>query len=233
MAIAIASSKDTILLIAHNERARSLQKSFTEAGYEVLTALNDSAALEAAQHMTPSLVVADRQICNFETLRRQKALHAIPIISLAPPDIKCAEEECLDDYTRGADLVLCNQTTKELIAQVRAILRRKAVEHTPAVLRLPSGIHLDLDRHEVRVNGKLVELTPKEFQILRSFLASPGCVFSRQQMLDCVWGKGYVLEEHALDVHVHTLRQKIEQNPENPKFIVTVRGIGYKLRAES
>ena len=233
MAISIAASKDTILLIAHHERTLSLQNSFKEAGYELLTAPNDSAAIEAAQHMTLSLVVADRHICNFEKLRMQKALQAVPILSLGPLDLKCAEEECLDDYNRGADLVLCNQTTKELIAQVRAILRRKAVDDKPAALCLPSGIHLDLDRHEVWVNGKLVELTPKQFQILRYLLVSPSRVFSRQQLLDCVWGKDYMIDEHALDVHIHSLRKKIEQNPAKPKFIVTVRGVGYKLRVAS
>ena len=90
---------------------------------------------------------------------------------------------------------------------------------------------MDLDRHEVLVNGHVVDLTPKEFQILRQFLESPGRVFSRQEMLNQVWGEGYALEEHALDVHIHSLRQKIESDPTCPKKIVTVRGIGYKLRA--
>jgi DNA-binding response OmpR family regulator len=90
---------------------------------------------------------------------------------------------------------------------------------------------MDLDRHEVTVNGRLVELTPKEFQILRQFLEFPDRLFSRQEMLNKVWGEGYALEEHALDVHIHSLRQKIESDPARPRVIVTVRGIGYKLRA--
>lgn len=89
---------------------------------------------------------------------------------------------------------------------------------------------MDVDRHEVSVGGRLVELTPKEFQILRQFLESPNRLFSRQEMLNKVWGEGYALEEHALDVHIHSLRQKIESDPANPRLIVTVRGIGYKLR---
>jgi DNA-binding response OmpR family regulator len=89
---------------------------------------------------------------------------------------------------------------------------------------------MDVDRHEVSVGGRLVELTPKEFQILRQFLESPNRLFSRQEMLNKVWGEGYALEEHALDVHIHSLRQKIESDPTRPKLIVTVRGIGYKLR---
>ena len=90
---------------------------------------------------------------------------------------------------------------------------------------------MDLDRHEVLVNGHAVDLTPKEFQILKQFLESPRRVFSRQEMLNRVWGEGYALEEHALDVHIHSLRQKIEQNPARPTFLLTVRGVGYKLRA--
>jgi DNA-binding response OmpR family regulator len=90
---------------------------------------------------------------------------------------------------------------------------------------------MDLDRHEVLVNGLAVDLTLKEFQILKQFLESPHRVFSRQEMLNRVWGEGYALEEHALDVHIHSLRQKIEQNPASPTFLLTVRGVGYKLRA--
>ena len=90
---------------------------------------------------------------------------------------------------------------------------------------------MDLDRHEVQINGHVVDLTPKEFQILRQFLESPCCVLSRQEMLNRVWGEGYALEEHALDVHIHSLRQKLEQNPASPTLLLTVRGVGYKLRA--
>lgn len=90
---------------------------------------------------------------------------------------------------------------------------------------------MDLDRHEVTVGGRKVELRIKEFQILQQFIEAPGRVFSRQEMLDWVWGEGLALEEHALDVHIHSLRQKIERDPTSPKVIITVRGVGYKLRA--
>ena len=91
-----------------------------------------------------------------------------------------------------------------------------------------------LPRHRTsstQVNGPPIDLTPKEFQILQQFLESPRRVFSRQEMLNRVWGEGYALEEHALDVHIHSLRQKIEVNPANPTFLLTVRGVGYKLQA--
>ena len=233
MTMTAASSKDTILIITDNEASRlSLGKCFSEVGYEVFTVANEFIALELLQQTIPSLVVADTQACSVDKLRLHKALRATPIVALRN-DTPCSEEECLDDLRRGADLALCNQTTRALIARVRAVLRRKESPAQGAGQSAAGGVQMDLDRHEVRVNGKLVELTPKEFQILRHFLEAPSRVFSRQEMLNCVWGEGYALEEHALDVHIHSLRQKIEDNPAKPKLIITVRGIGYKLRADS
>lgn len=234
MPITMAPPKDTILIITNNEAFRlSLGKSFRDAGYEVLTVPNEPIALEMLQQATPSLIVADSETCSVDKLRTHKTVRATPIVTFREQETPCAEEECLEDLERGADLALCNQTTKALVARVRAILRRKELASQISGQSAAGGVQMDLDRHEVRVNGKLVDLTPKEFQILRHFLESPSRVFSRQEMLNCVWGEGYALEEHALDVHIHSLRQKIESNPAKPKLIVTVRGIGYKLRAES
>jgi two-component system, OmpR family, response regulator RegX3 len=233
MPMTTAPSKETILLITDNESSRvALGKSFTEVGYEVLTVANEHVALELLQQTSPSLVVADTQACSVDKLRLHKALKATPIVALRN-DTPCSEDECLDDLRRGADLAICNQTTRALVARVRAVLRRMQLPARAAGPSSAGGVQMDLDRHEVRVNGKLVDLTPKEFQILRHFLESPSRVFSRQEMLNCVWGEGYALEEHALDVHIHSLRQKIEDDPAKPKLIITVRGIGYKLRAES
>ncbi len=230
----MATSKERILLLTADQQPRQLLiNSLMETGYDVTVAPDDSTLMEALRDGAPSLIVADRQVCSFEKLRQHKMLRTIPIIALGDPDGTCGEEECIDDLERGVDLVLCQQTTRELIARVRAVLRRKDAHTKPTIHCLAGGIRMDLDRHEVTVNGKPVDLTPKEFQILRSFLESPSRVFSRQEMLNCVWGEGYALEEHALDVHIHSLRQKIEENPAKPKLIVTVRGIGYKLRAGS
>jgi DNA-binding response OmpR family regulator len=88
---------------------------------------------------------------------------------------------------------------------------------------------MDVARHELTVDGKPVELTPKEFQILRQLVLHPFRVFSRDELLDQVWGERCALEEHTLDVHIHALRQKIEPDAAHPRYIATVRGIGYKL----
>ena len=89
---------------------------------------------------------------------------------------------------------------------------------------------MDIARHEVTLAEALVDLTPKEFQIVHQFLVSPGVVLSRQELLNRVWGEDYALEEHALDVHIHSLRQKIESDPSKPALIITIRGVGYKLQ---
>jgi two-component system response regulator RegX3 len=93
------------------------------------------------------------------------------------------------------------------------------------------SLEMDLSRYEVRVQGAVKPLTYKEFEILRHLLLSAGHVLSRQELLNRVWGEDYALEEHALDVHIHSLRRKIEPDAANPQFIITVRGVGYKLQA--
>ncbi|WP_173047241.1 response regulator transcription factor [Nitrospira sp. KM1] len=227
----MAATKGTILIITNSESSRSsLTRIFRECGYEVLAASN-ARTLETIQQDSLALVVADRQVCTVDKLRMHKALRTMPIISVGAQARTYSEDEYIDDLERGADLVLFNQTTRELVARVRAILRRKESSLHPIASCQAGGVQMDLDRHEVRVNGKLVKLTPKEFQILRCFLESPSRLFSRQDMLNCVWGEGYALEQHALDVHICSLRQKIEDNPAKPKLILTVRGIGYKLRS--
>ena len=146
-------------------------------------------------------------------------------------DISCYDEECLKEYDQDIDLVVCGQSIREIVARVRAILRRRAAGIEPHAQYRVGNLLMDLNCHEVLVNGHAVDLTPKEFQILKQFLESPCHVLSRQEMLNRVWGEGYALEEHALEVHIHSLRQKIEQNPSSPTLLLTVRGVGYKLRA--
>ena len=156
---------------------------------------------------------------------------AVPIVAVQGSPIPCPDDDCIQDYDRDIDLVVCNPSPRELLARTRAILRRREPRRESTNSYSAGSLRMDLDRHEVSVNGKIANLTPKEFQILRQFLESPSRAFSRQEMLNRVWGVGFALEEHALDVHIHSLRQKIESDPAMPKIIVTVRGVGYKLRA--
>lgn len=222
---------DSILIFVKSEPlAQTLKKAFEASGHTSTMVTTEAAAFAAAKVSVPSLIIIDRQQGTAINLRQLRTLIAIPIVAVqegASP----SDDECIQDYKRDIDLVICSRRPRELVARVRAILRRRELRLESAAHYSAGILRMDLDRHEVTVNGRVVELTPKEFQILHQFLGSPSRVFSRQEMLNQVWGEGYALEEHALDVHIHSLRQKIESDPACPKMIVTVRGIGYKLRA--
>jgi len=234
MAITMTQAGETIVIIGESSPAQfSLEKALKDSGYTVFVAASEQAAFEKWQHQSPSVIVVNRLTCRIERLRLHKTFQAVPIVALGEGKGGCEDDECVADIEQGADLVVCDQTVRQLTARIRAILRRNQIDQSSPLLYVAGSLRMDLDRHEVRVDGELVDLTPKEFQILRHFMESPGRVFSRQEMLNRVWGEGYALEEHALDVHIHSLRQKIEEDTSKPKLIVTVRGVGYKFKSGS
>ena len=226
----IAGVRGSVLIFLKSDSfAESLKKGLETSGYRSTAVTTESAALTEAKASLPSLIVLDRRSDSIANFRRM--LNTVLIVAVQEGHISCQDEDCLQEYDQDVDLVVCSQSVRELVARVRAILRRRGAGVQSGARYNAGNLRMDLDRHEVLVNGQAVELTPKEFQILRQFLESPRRVFSRQEMLNRVWGEGYALEEHALDVHIHSLRQKIEQNPATPTFLLTVRGVGYKLRA--
>ena len=226
----IAGVRGSVLIFLKSESfAESLKKGLETSGYCSTAVATESLALTEAKTNIPSVIVLDRRSDSIANFRRM--LSTVPIVAVQEGQISCQDEDCLQEYDQDVDLVVCGQSVRELVARVRAILRRRGAGIQSGAQYNAGNLRMDLDRHEVLVNGHAVELTPKEFQILRQFLESPRRVFSRQEMLNRVWGEGYALEEHALDVHIHSLRQKIEQNPATPTVLLTVRGVGYKLRA--
>lgn len=221
----------TILIFLRAERfAQSLKKTFEANGYQGTVVTTESAVYLAAKTSMPALIIIDREQSSLIDLHRLRSTIAVPIVAVQDSAIACSDDDCIQDYDRDIDLVVCSPSPRELLARTRAILRRREPHRESTHYYTAGSLRMDLDRHEVSVNGRIVNLTPKEFQILRQFLESPSRAFSRQEMLNQVWGDGFALEEHALDVHIHSLRQKIESNPAMPRIIVTVRGVGYKLR---
>jgi DNA-binding response OmpR family regulator len=228
----IAGVSDAVLIFLKSEPfSQSLKKALETSGYRGTVVTTESLALTEAKTNVPSLIILDFRSGSIANFRRMRELNTVPIVAVQEGSIACQDEDCLQEYDQDVDLILCGQSIRELVARVRAILRRRGADVETNTQYHAGNLRMDLDRHEVLVNGHAVDLTPKEFQILKQFLESPRRVFSRQEMLNRVWGEGYALEEHALDVHIHSLRQKIEQNPSHPTFLLTVRGVGYKLRA--
>ena len=225
------AANSILLVTADTAATHNLEKVLKPNGYNLNVAATVTSALSEIRRHSPMLILVDREILAKEAGRRDQFPPAIPIIVLQPFDKSCGPDDCLTELEDGYDLVFCSPHYRELLAHIRAILRRhNMTSESPSVLRV-QGLAMDTARHEVTVGGALVELTPKEFRILHQFLLSPGVVLSRQDLLNRVWGEDYALEEHALDVHIHSLRQKIEADPAKPIFIVTIRGVGYKLQS--
>ena len=227
----MAQGRDTILVVTPDEGfARALEKHLSQNGYEVCMATDAKTALAQASRSAPALVLIDRREHVIGALRRDAILARLPFIVVQPAGVECSDEECLVDLEKDVDAVICTPGYRELIARMRAILRRERQRIIPQSSYVAGALRLDVDRHEVTVGGKAVELTPKEFRILHQLLQYPSRVFSRNELLDLVWGQDCALEEHTLDIHIHSLRHKIEADPNRPRVIVTVRGIGYKLQ---
>jgi len=229
----MTSGRVTILLVTADEVvAKTLEKHLNEYGYAMAVALDTGSALAVTQDVSPSLILVDRQQHAIGRLRRESRLRNVPIVALEHPGANCIEDECLEDLAQGADASLCNLGYREVVARIRSVLRRERLLLAPQSHYVAGRMRMDMDRHEVIVDGKVVELTPKEFQILQQLIQDPSRVFSRDELLTRVWGEGCALEEHTLDVHIHSLRHKIESDPAHPQYIVTVRGVGYKLKSE-
>lgn len=231
MAITMSATEPLVIaFVSRNGLAEALEKHLPNNGYAVRVTGSCTQTLDALRNDAPSMVVVDRMELSLGTIAPAVRKQGIPLLLLQPPGLPCQEEECAEELQDKADLVLCTNSYREIVAHIRAVLRRQQFSSKPAMRHQAGPILMDLDRHEVSVSGRLVDLTPKEFLILRRLIESPQRVFTRQELLDLVWGQGYALEEHTLDVHIYSLRHKIEPNPARPLYIATVRGIGYKLQ---
>lgn len=201
-------------------------------GYEVLTAMDGKAALEVFRAERPDLVLLDLmlpELNGHEVCRRIRHESAVPVIMLTAR----GEER---DRVRGLDLgaddyVVKPFSPRELLARVRAVLRR-----SPTLLeehRLTAGeLVIEPDKHQVRVEGRPVDLTPKEFELLKILAENPGRVLERDFLLEEVWGYSFAGATRTLDVHIRRLRQKIDDDPQNPRYIETVHGLGYRFKEQ-
>ncbi len=202
-------------------------------GYDVSTAGDGEAALAKVRTERPDLIILDIMLPGLDGLevcRRLRAESAVPIIMLTA---KTGELERVVGLELGADDYVTKPfSPRELVARVRAVLRRRVREVSPATQEpvTVGGLHLDPATHEVTLGGRPVDLTAREFDLLRLFMRHPNRVFTRDFLLEHLWGYDFYGSTRTVDMHVSRLREKIEDDPARPTFIVTVRGVGYKLR---
>ena len=206
-------------------------------GYKTISANNGRRGLELVKQELPDLVILDLMLPELDGLSVCKQLRAEPQTKSIPIIILTAKSEEADrvlGLEMGADDYVTKPfSPRELVARVRAVLRRSGSvdEEEPEVIE--SGvIRIDLRQHLVKVRGVEVELTPKEFDFLKLLLLNPGRAFTREFLLEHLWGYEYFGDTRTVDVHVRRLRQKIEDDPANPEYLETVRGVGYRFRGE-
>lgn len=224
-----------ILVVDDDENLRRLVAAYLEnEGYEVEQAAEADAALASVEKREPDLILLDLMLpglSGLEVARRIRAKRSVPILMLTA---RGSEDDMLEGFDAGADDYLVKPfSPKVLVARVRAVLRRSGLgpqEEEDSVVTV-GDISINGKSREVRVEGREIELTTTEFDLLRVLAEHPGWVFSREELLESVWGYNYLGESRLVDVHIANLRRKIGDDPAAPHFVRTVRGVGYKLQS--
>ncbi len=212
---------------------RVLRGYLEKAGFGVLTAYDGREALRIARQERPDLMILDLMLPGMDGLdvcRELRKEMNLPIIMLTA---RVEETDRLIGLELGADDYVTKPfSPREVVARVRAVLRRTHPEASKGegeILTL-GDLHLDTAKRTLVVGEHHVELTPSEFEILHAMLSAPGRVFSRAQLLEAAQGVAYDGYERTIDTHIKNLRQKIEPHPRHPEYLLTVHGIGYKIR---
>jgi DNA-binding response OmpR family regulator len=203
-------------------------------GFDVESVADGEHALGAAKERPYDLLVLDLMLpslSGLEVCRRLREESAVPILMLTAKD---AEVDRVLGLESGADDYVTKPfSMPELVARVRAILRRRDLDarmaEDGAVLEV-GGLHIDLGRYDIRVDGRPIHMTPSELKLLVLLAREPDKVFSRRKIMQHLWNSDFIGDERACDLHVSNIRRKIETDPDRPKRLVTVRGAGYKLK---
>lgn len=222
------------ILIVEDEEALSDPLAFLlgREGFQTVVVDNGLDALPTFEREGADLVLLDVMLPGMpgtEVCRKLREVSSVPIIMLTAKDSELDKAFGLE---LGADdYVTKPYSARELIARIRAVLRRRSAEpDTPTDAVLTGGpVRMDIDRHVVTVNGEEVPMPLKEFELLEILLRNVGRVMTRGQLIERVWGADYVGDTKTLDVHIKRLRSKIEPDSSAPRYVVTVRGLGYKF----
>lgn len=223
-----------ILVVDDDKKTVSLIRLYLEReGYRVSVAYDGRETLELVRERVPGLIVLDvmlPQVDGVEVCHRLRKELSVPIIMLTA---RTTEEDKLMGLDTGADDYVTKPfSPRELVARIRAVLRRTGSTGDDAEEWSFGALTVDLRCHEVRIHGKSIRLTPREFGLLRVLAREPGRVFTRLDLLERAFDLDYDGLERTVDVHIGNLRRKIEPDPSRPTYVVTVQGVGYKFVGE-
>ena len=224
----------TILVVDDEPKIVQLARDYLEhAGFAVQAASDGKSALAIARSAKPDLIVLDLGLPQLDGLDVTRALRKdsnSPIIMLTA---RAEESDKLIGLELGADDYMTKPfSPKELVARVRTVLRRADSSSATADLIRVADLTLDVPRMRLTIADHPIELTPTEFQLLAALARQPGRIFTRAQLLDAVRGVAFESYERAIDAHVKNIRHKIEPNPHEPRYILTVYGVGYKFSGD-
>lgn len=233
----MARNRNRILVVDDEPKIVEVLRSYLEAdSYEVHAAYNGKQALESFEKFYPALVVLDRMLPDLsgeDVCRAIRKKSAVPIIMLTA---KSEEEDILQGLNMGADDYVTKPfSPRQLAARVAAVLRRTMDSLTPLAeyLSFHDGeLTINSRTHEVKKKGTLLSLTPYEYRILTAMVRYPQKIFTREELITLVLGDDYAGYDRTIDSHIKNLRAKIEPDPKNPKYILTVYGTGYRFGGE-
>ncbi|GAB4420914.1 MAG: response regulator transcription factor [Anaerolineales bacterium] len=224
----------TIMVVDDEKRLVALVESYlSQQGYRVVSANNGKEALSVARREQPDLIILDimmPEMDGYEFMREHRKEFDTPIILLTA---RVDDDERVIGLEVGADDYITKPfRPRELVARVRAVLRRAGKSEPKGKVLQAADIVLDREMRMVTVAGRSVDLTPSEFDLLAALMSSPGRVYSRLDLLDIIQGVRFEGYERTIDTHIKNLRSKIEPQPRAPRYIETVYGVGYRFRRE-
>ena len=211
---------------------RFIQLNLEQDGFEVITAYNGKDALEQVRTQLPDLILLDimmPDINGFEVLKKIREVNNVPVIMLTA---KGEEDDRIQGLELGADDYITKPfSPRELVSRIRAVLRRTKsfTDDQVDLIKVDERLTIDFSRREVWVEGQKVDLRPTEYRLLYHLVQNAGWVNTHEQLLTKVWGFEYQDEPHYVRLYVNYLRKKIEQDPSDPKYILTERGVGYRF----
>jgi two-component system OmpR family response regulator len=223
-----------ILVVDDERKIVDIVRAYLEReGYQVMVAYEGRSALEYARRWLPDLIVLDLmlpEITGWDVCRTLRKESDVPIIMLTARDE--ATDKIVGLELGADDYVTKPFDPKELVSRVKAVLRRSEGEVVRKGQLEVADLTIDIEKRQVRRAGETIGLTPIEFELLRALAENPGRVYSRLQLLDMVQGDAYEGYDRTIDSHIKNLRKKVEPDPESPRYIITVYGVGYKMEEE-
>ena len=222
-----------ILVVDDEERmVRFIRMNLEYDGFQVSEAANGKQAIQKLRDVMPDLILLDVMLPDmdgFEVLETIREITTVPVIMLTA---KGEEDDRVRGLKNGADdYVVKPFSPRELVSRIEAVLRRTegATGSMHGLLEIDKRLMIDFDRREIRLEGKLVKLRPTEYRLLFHLVQNAGWVVTHEQLLQNVWGPEYHAEPHYVRLYVNYLRQKLEKDPADPKYILTERGVGYRF----